>query len=107
MERNVLIRGIACPDENLIPELMVRDTVLIYDAGRGAQESLTGFPCEYLIFSLPNAGNFKQIAGNNGLVRFVCLNWTLEELQLLEHGNGDRVTPKEVQRISTCCGGHR
>jgi len=96
-KRNVMIRGIASPNENDIPELMVRDTVLIYDAVRGPQEPLTGFPCECLIFSSPNAGNFKQVAGNSGLVRFVCANWSVEELQQLEHGYGDRVRPEEVE----------
>eukprot|EP00981_Chlorochromonas_danica_P010955 scaffold3556_cov254-Ochromonas_danica.AAC.1 len=76
---------------------MVRNTVLIYDAVRGAQDPLTSFPCECLIFSSPNAGNFKQVAGNSGLVRFVCPNWTVEELKLLEHGYGDRFPPQEVE----------
>mmetsp|Transcript_10110 Transcript_10110/g.13877 ORF Transcript_10110/g.13877 Transcript_10110/m.13877 type:complete len:528 (+) Transcript_10110:111-1694(+) len=95
-ERNVLIRGIASPDEIDIPELMVRDTVLIYDAVRGTRDSLTCFPCEYLIFSSPSAGNFKHVAGTNGLVTFVCPKWTVEELQVLAHGYGDRIPPEEV-----------
>lgn len=77
--RNVLIDKITSPNDIDIPELKVRDTVLIYDAARGTQEPLAGFPCECLIFSSPNAGNFKQVAGNSSLVRFVCPNWTVEE----------------------------
>lgn len=96
-ERNVLIGKITSPNDVDIPELKVRDTVLIYDAVRGAQEPLAAFPCVCLIFSSPNAGNFKQVAGNSGLVRFVCPNWTVEELKLLEHGYGDRFPPEEVE----------
>lgn len=103
--RSVVIRGIASPNEIDIPELMVRDTVLIYDAVRGAQDPLTNFPCKCLIFSSPNAGNFKQVAGNSGLVRFVCPNWTVEELKLLEHGYGDRFNVKEVESRFELFGG--
>jgi hypothetical protein len=97
-ERTVLIQPIfSGPNVGDIPELMVRDTVLIYDAARGTQDALTSFPCEYLIFSSPNAGNFKQVADNNGLVRFVCPNWTVEELKMLEHGYGDRFLPQDIE----------
>ena len=104
-ERNVLIESLTSPNVGDIPELMVRDTVLIYDAMRGAQGSLTCFPCEYIIFSSPNVGNLKNVAGNHGLVRFVCPNWTLEELQLLEHGSGDRFPPEEVESVFERFGG--
>jgi hypothetical protein len=96
-QRSVLIQPINSPNVGDIPELMVRETVLIYDAARGTQDPLTSFPCESLIFSSPNAGNFKQVAGNNGLVRFVCPNWTVEELKMLEHGYGDRFLPQEIE----------
>ena len=95
--RTVLIESVTSPTVGDIPELKVRDTVLIYDAGIGALDSLASFPCEYLIFASPNAGNFKQVATTRGLVRFVCPNWTVEELQLLEHGYGDRFPPEEVE----------
>eukprot|EP01031_Cornospumella_fuschlensis_P029571 gene29571-35696_t len=73
---------------------------------RGAQDPLTSFPCECIIFSSPDAGNFKQVAGNSGLVRFVCPNWTVEELQLLEHGYGDRFPPEEVENRFERFGGY-
>eukprot|EP00981_Chlorochromonas_danica_P010794 scaffold3413_cov189-Ochromonas_danica.AAC.1 len=66
-ERSVSVEPLTSPNVGDIPELKVRDTVLIYDAVRGAQDPLTSFPCECLIFSSPNAGNFKQVAGNSGL----------------------------------------
>ena len=59
-----------------ISELMMRDTVLIYDAVRGPQESLKCFPCERLIYSSPNVGDLKLVSHNIGLKRFV---WTVEE----------------------------
>ena len=71
-DRNVLISKLTTPNDSDILELKLRDTVLMFDATGGAQEPLGGFPCECLIFSSPNAGNFKQVEGNNGLVRFVC-----------------------------------
>lgn len=95
----MLIESLASPNVAAIPELKQRDTVLIYDASRGGtQEPLTCFPCECLIFASSNAGNFKQVARNNGLVRFICPNWTVEELKLLEHGYGDRDSPEEIAR---------
>lgn len=97
-ERSVLIEPLSNPNVADIPELKARETVLIYDAARGAQDSLTGFPCEYLIFSSPNAGDFKRVATNNVLVTFVCPNWTVEELQMLEHGYGDQISSEEVVR---------
>jgi hypothetical protein len=96
-ERSVLIEGIGSPTQVVIPELLSRDTVMIYDAVRGAQDPLTCFPCECVSFSSPDVGNFKQVARNSGLVRFVCPKWTVEELQLLEHGYGDRFLPVEVE----------
>lgn len=98
VERHVKIEPINRPNVGDIPELANRDTVLIFDAVRGAQDYLPGFPCEYLIFSSPNAGNFRQVADNNALITFVCPNWTLEELKLLEHGYGDRFPPEEIER---------
>ncbi len=95
--RSVLIEPLASPNVGDIPELRVRDTVLIYDAARGTQAPLASFRCEILIFSSPNAGNFKQMAVISALERFVCPNWTLEELQFLEHGYGDRYTPEEIK----------
>ena len=96
-ERSVLIERLTSPNVVDIPALKLRDTVLIYDAARGAQDILSSFPCECLIFASPNAGNFKQAARNSGLVRFICPNWTVKELQLLEHGYGDRYPPEEVE----------
>jgi hypothetical protein len=58
------------------------------------------FSCEILIFSSPNAGNFKQVADNNGLLRFVCPSWKTAELIALEHGYGDRQTEDQV--VSRC-----
>jgi hypothetical protein len=104
-ERSVLIEGIGSPTQVVIPELLSRDTVLIYDAVRGAQDPLTCFPCECVIFSSFDVGNFKQVARNSGLVRFVCPNWTVEELQLLEHGYGDRFLPVEVESRFEIFGG--
>ena len=71
-QRSVKIVAISSPNVIDMPELIKRNTVLIYDAVRGgAQTSLTGFPCEILIFASPNAGNFKQLADCNGLEIFV------------------------------------
>lgn len=97
-QRSVRIESIGSPNVIDMPELLQRNTVLIYDAVRGSQTPLIGFPCEFLIFSSPNAGNFKQAADNNGLVRFICPNWTINELKLLEHGYGDRIPPGEVEK---------
>jgi hypothetical protein len=97
-DRNVIIPSISSPNEIAIPELLKKSTVLIYDAVRGAQAPMAGFPCEILIFSSPNAGNFKQLVDNNGLERFVCPNWTKDELRQLAHGYGDLIPPHEVDR---------
>lgn len=97
-QRSVLIQPISNPNVGDIPELMARDTVLIYDAARGTQESLTCFPCEVLIFSSTYVGNFKNVASNSGLVRFICPNWSVKELQLLAKGYGNRGTAEEVER---------
>ena len=96
-QRSVRIQCISSLNVIDIPELEQRSTVLIYDAVRGPQTSLGGFPCEILIYATPNAGNFKRVADNNGLERFVCPNWTKIELKALEHGYGDRITPEEVE----------
>jgi hypothetical protein len=98
--RNVMLRGRETPNDDEIPELRDKDTVLIYDASRGTHTSLPGLPCEILIFSSPNAGNFKQVADNNGLLRFVCPSWKTAELIALEHGYGDRQTEDQV--VSRC-----
>lgn len=95
VKRSVLIDNHSSPNAFDIPELMVRDTVLIYDASRGTQEPLTCFPCEYLIFSAPDVGNYQYVARNHGLLKFVCPHWTVDELQLLEHGYGYRFPPQE------------
>jgi hypothetical protein len=58
--------------------------------GRLSQTPLAGFPCEIFIYASPNAGNFNQLADNNGLERFVCPNLTMIELKAFEHGYGDR-----------------
>lgn len=97
-ERSVLIKPVNAPDVGDIPELKVRGTVLIYDASRGASDLLGGFPCEYLVFASPNAGNFRQVGGSIGLERFVCPNWTVRELKMLEHSYGDRFPPEEIER---------
>ena len=91
------IESIVSPNVMDIPELLQRSIVLIYDAVRGTQTPMTGFPYEIFIYASPNAGNFKQLADNNGLERFVCSNWTKIELKALEHGYGDRITPEEVE----------
>jgi len=83
----------------------VRDTVLIYDAGRGTQEHLICVPCECLIFSSPGAGNFNHAAESNGLVRFICPSCTLEELQLLDHGYGGRWSSEVVESLFERFGG--
>lgn len=64
------IVSIDSPRVTDIPEVLQRSTVLIYGAVRGAQTPLTGFPCEIFIFDSANAGKFKQLVDNNGLVRF-------------------------------------
>lgn len=96
--RNVEIESVSSPNVVGIPELMMRETVLIFDAARGSQDILSAFPCEMWIFASPNAGNFKQVAESNSLEFIVCPNWTLEELKLLEHGYGDRVGPDDVEK---------
>jgi hypothetical protein len=103
--RNVWIQGVVGLNVNVIPEVLAEDTVFIYDAARGAQDLLRMLPCECIIFSSPNAGNFKHMASANGLVRFVCPNWTMEELQRLAHGSGDRFPPEEVETRFERCGG--
>jgi hypothetical protein len=104
-ERSVSIKTDTGPNVVDIPELMLRDTVLIYDAATGAQDILTQFPCECLIFSSSNAGKFKNVARSSGLVRFICPNWTVEELKALEHGYGDRRSPEEIERRFNRYGG--
>jgi hypothetical protein len=103
--RSVKIESISSPNAIAIPELLQRSTVLIYDAVRGAQTPLPGFPCEIFIYASSNAGNFKQLADINGLERFVCPNWTKIELKALEHGYGDRIPPEEVERRFELYGG--
>jgi hypothetical protein len=104
-KRSIVIRAVSNINETLIPELMLPSTVLIYDASRGQQQPLGGYPCEILIFSSPNAGNFKQTADNNALLFFVCPNWTVDELKLLEHGYGDRHSPEEIEKLFKRFGG--
>jgi hypothetical protein len=94
--RNIMLRGRESPNDDEIPELMDKDTLLIYDASKGAQTSLPGLPCEILIFSCPNAGKMVKVADNNGLLRFVCPSWTKAELIALEHGYGDRQSEEQV-----------
>jgi hypothetical protein len=84
------------PNSTDIPELEEEETLLIYDAMAGSKDELLIFRCEYLIFSSPNAGNYKQ-AARSGLLRFICPNWTKEELKELEHGYGDRFPSGEVE----------
>ena len=84
------------PNSTDIPELELEETLLIYDAMAGSKDELLIFRCEYLIFSSPNAGNYKQ-AARSGLLRFICPNWTVEELKELEHGYGDRFPSGEVE----------
>lgn len=84
------------PNSTDIPELEEEETLLIYDAMAGSKDELLIFRCEYLIFSPPNAGNLKQ-AARSGLLRFICPNWTVEELKQLEHGYGDRFPSGEVE----------
>jgi hypothetical protein len=45
------------------------------------------------------------MTGRNGLLRFVCPNWNLEEFKLLEHGYGDRSPPEEVESLFERFGG--
>lgn len=80
-----------------IPELLESDTLLIYDAMVGSKDVLRIFRCDYLIFSSPNAGNYKHVA-RCGLLRFICPNWTVDELKQLEQGYGDRLPSSEVER---------
>ncbi len=95
--RCVCIKGMGGgPNEIDLPELEKEETLLIYDAMAGSKHELSIFPCEYLIFSSPNAGNYKQ-AARSGLLRFICPNWTKEELKELEHGYGDRFPSEEVE----------
>jgi hypothetical protein len=88
-----LSRGLNSAD---IPELEVEETLLIYDAMAGGTDQLPIFRCEYLLFSSPNAGNYKQVA-RSGLLRFICPNWSKEELKELEHGYGDRFPAGEIE----------
>jgi hypothetical protein len=82
-ERNVKIEAMVSPNVIAIPELKIHNTVLIYDASRGSGDVLPNFPCEYFIFSSPNAGNYKQVEQNHGLVRMIAPNWSKEELLAL------------------------
>eukprot|EP01033_Poteriospumella_lacustris_P018018 gene18018-12918_t len=93
------------PNSTDIPELRKEETLLIYDAMVGSADELLIFRCEYLIFSSPNAGNYKQ-AARSGLLRFICPNWTKEELKELEHGYGDRFPSGEVESRFEQYGGH-
>ena len=95
----MLIKGLSGPNEVIIPELMDHSTV-----SKKTADALSR-PGECLIFSSPNARNFKQMTGRNGLLRFVCPNWTLAELKLLEHGYGDRSPPEEVESLFERFGG--
>jgi len=95
--RCVCIRGMGGgPNKIDIPELNKEETLLIYDAMAGSKDELLIFRCEYIIFSSPNAGNYKQ-AARSGLLRFICPSWSKEELKELEHGYGDRFPKGETE----------
>jgi hypothetical protein len=95
--RCVRIRFVPCgPNLADIPELEEEETVLIYDTRVGSKDVLRIFRCECLIFSSPNACNYRQ-AARNGLLRFICPNWTMGELKELEHGYGDRFSSEKME----------
>jgi hypothetical protein len=106
MHRCVRIEDVSRgPNLTDIPELAEEETLLISDAMAGSKDELSIFRCEYFIFSSPNAGNYKQ-AARSGLLRFICPNWTKEELKELEHGYGDRYSTGEVESRFDQYGGY-
>ena len=104
--RSVVIQDIYRPSVAAMPELEQEDTVLIYDAAPGNTEPLLRYPCEYVIFASPNAGNFKHVARACGLYQFVCPSWSLQELKRLAQGYGDRGSAAKVEQWFQQCGGH-
>lgn len=93
------------PNMSDMPELEDVNTVLIYDASSGSTAQLKRSDCEYLIFSSPHAGNYKQVARNNDLARFICPNWNLDELIKLAHGFDKDIPVLDIQNTFDEFGG--